>query len=194
MKENQSVLQKNPVVRTGKWAISLMKNKLIVSLMLLIQGILFIAAPTGDMVGTVQVASVVVILACAVNVLLHLMQKDKGILQYLLVIVNGIFIAAAVFCLANPQTVEPYVRVVAGAITALTGMVNLAETMKIETGKSWQKAVGVITAVVMMGLGVAMMIASAAKIELVQQSAGIFLILSALTNIWYMIRLKQANQ
>ena len=193
MKESQTVMQKNPVVRTGKWALSLMKNKLIASLMLLIQGILFIAAPQGDMTGTVQIAAVVVIAACTINILLHLTQKNKGIINYLLAIVNAAFIAAAVFCLVSPQTIEPYVRVVIGAITALTGLINLAETLKIEKRKTWQKAVGVIAAIVMTGLGVTMMIASTAKVELVQQSAGIFLILSALLNIWYVIRLKQAS-
>lgn len=194
MIENQTVVQKNPVVRTGKWAISLMKNKLIASLMLLIQGILFIAAPQGNMSGTVQIAAMVVIVACAVNILLHLMQKNRSFINYMLTIINVAFIAVAVFCLVYPQIVEPYVRVVVGAITALTGLVNLAETLKIERRKSWQKAVSVIAAIVMTGLGVTMMIASTAKVELVQQSAGIFLILSALLNIWYMIRLKQASK
>ena len=78
MKERQIVMQKNPVVRTGKWAVNLTKNKLIASLMLLVQGILFIAAPQGNMSGTVQIAAGVVIAACAVNILLHLMQKNKG--------------------------------------------------------------------------------------------------------------------
>ncbi len=194
MKESQTVMQKNPVVRTGKWAMSLMKNKLIASLMLLIQGILFIATPQGNMSGTVQIAAVVVIAACVINILLHLLQKNKGFINYALTVINVAFIAAAVFCLVSPQTVEPYVRVVVGAITALTGLVNLAETLKIERKKSWQKVVGVIAAIVMTGLGVTMIIASAAKVELVQQSAGIFLILSALSNIWYMIRLKQTSK
>ena len=48
MKENQTVIQRNPVVRTGKWAVSLMRNKLVASLMMLVQGILFIAAPQGN--------------------------------------------------------------------------------------------------------------------------------------------------
>lgn len=104
------------------------------------------------------------------------------------------FIAAAVFCLVSPLTVEPYVRVVVGAITASTGLVNLAETLKIEKRKSWKKTVGVIAAIVMTGLGVTMMIASAAKVELIQQSAGSLLILSALCNIWYIIRLGRANK
>lgn len=194
MKESQTVMHKNPVVRTGKWAMSLMKNKLIASLMLLVQGILFIAAPQGDMSGAVQIAAVVVIVACAINILLHLMQKNKSFINYLLTVVNAVFIAVAVFCLISPQTVEPFVRVIIGAITALTGLVNLVETMKIEKRKSWQKTVGVIAAIVMAGLGVTMMIASVAKVELVQQSAGIFLILSALLNIWYVIRLKQASK
>ncbi len=194
MRESQTVLQKNPVVRTGKWAVSLMKNKLIASLMLLVQGIVFIFAPQGDMSGMVQIAAVIVIVACAINILLHLMQENKGFINYLLTFVNVVFIAAAVFCLVSPQTVEPYVRIVIGAMTALTGLVNLVETLKIEKRKSWQKTVGVIAAIVMTGLGLTMMIASAAKVELVQQSAGIFLILSALVNIWYIVRLKQASK
>ena len=194
MKERQIVMQKNPVVRTGKWAVNLTKNKLIASLMLLVQGILFIAAPQGNMSGTVQIAAGVVIAACAVNILLHLMQKNKGFINYLLTVINALFIAAAVFCLVSPQTIEPYVRVIVGAITALTGLINLVETLKIEKRKTWQKAIGVIAAIVMIGLGVTMVIASAAEVELVQQSTGGFLILSALLNIWYAIRLKHASK
>ena len=194
MKERQIVMRKNPVVRTGKWAVSLTKNKLIASLMLLVQGILFIAAPQGNMSGTVQIAAGVVIAASAVNILLHLIQKNKGFINYLLTVINALFIAAAVFCLVSPQTIEPYVRVIVGAITALTGLINLVETLKIEKRKTWQKAIGVIAAIVMLGLGVTMMIASAAEVELVQQSTGGFLILSALLNIWYAIRLKHASK
>lgn len=194
MKERQIVMQNNPVVRTGKWAVNLTKNKLIASLMLLVQGILFIAAPQGNMSGTVQIAAGVVIAACAVNILLHLVQKNKGFINYLLTVINALFIAAAVFCLVSPQTIEPYVRVIVGAITALTGLINLVETLKIEKRKTWQKAIGVIAAIVMIGLGVTMMIASAAEVELVQQSTGGFLILSALLNIWYAIRLKHASK
>ena len=194
MKEKQTVIHDNPVVRTGKWAVSLMKNKLVASVIMLIQGFLFLLAPQGDMSGTVQIASVVVILACGFNILLHLRQRDKGFIKNVLIILNGLFILAAVFCLISPQTIEPYVRIVVGIITLLAGIVNLLETLKIEKKRSWQFAVGVIAAVVMMGLGVTMIVAGEAKIELVQQSGGIFLILSALVNIWYVIRLYQAGK
>ncbi len=193
MKESHTVMQKNPVVRTGKWAVSLMKNKLVASLMMLVQGILFIAAPAGNMKGTVQIASAVVILACAINILLHLCQKDRGTVDVLLALVNAVFVAAAVFCLASPAAVEPYVRIVVGVITVLTAVVNLIETLKLEKKKGWQFAVGIIAAVVMITLGGTMILAGEAKIEIVQQSSGIFLILSALINIWYVIRLKKAG-
>ena len=72
MKRESSTLEKNPVVRTAKWAVSMMKNKLIASLILLIQGILFIVSPAGNMQGMVQIGAAVVILACVINILLHL--------------------------------------------------------------------------------------------------------------------------
>ncbi len=45
----------------------------------------------------------------------------------------------------------------------------------------------------MMGLGVAMTFASELKIAFMQQSIGVFLILNALINIWYIIRLRQSG-
>ena len=70
MKRESSTLEKNPVVRTAKWAVSMMKNKLIASLILLIQGILFIVSPAGNLQGMVQIGAAVVILACVINILL----------------------------------------------------------------------------------------------------------------------------
>ncbi len=107
---------------------------------------------------------------------------------------NAVFAAAGVFCLVSPQTVEPYVRVIVGVVTMMTGAVNLIETLKIEKKRSWQFAVGLIAAIVMMALGFTMTVAGETRIEQVQQSSGIFLILSAILNIWYSLRLRQAGK
>ena len=72
MKRESSTLEKNPVVRTAKWAVSMMKNKLIASLILLIQGILFIVSPAGNLQGMVQIGAAVVILACVINILIFI--------------------------------------------------------------------------------------------------------------------------
>ena len=44
MRNPKNILERNPVVFTAQWAVSLMKNKLIASLALLVQGILFIVS------------------------------------------------------------------------------------------------------------------------------------------------------
>ena len=76
----------------------------------------------------------------------------------------------------------------------LTNAVNLIETLKVEKKKDWKFAVGVIASIVMMGLGVAMTFADELKIAFMQQSIGVFLILNALTNIWYIFRLRQTGK
>ena len=63
-----------------------------------------------------------------------------------------------------------------------------------EKKKDWKFAVGVIASIVMMGLGVAMTFADELRIAFMQQSIGVFLILNALTNIWYIFRLRQTGK
>ena len=60
-------MEKNPVVKTAKRAMSLLKNKIIISLMMLVTGILFLVAPSGNMNGTVVAIAVIVILLALIN-------------------------------------------------------------------------------------------------------------------------------
>ena len=85
-------------------------------------------------------------------------------------------------------------RIVCGVITLISGLINLIETLKIEKKKNWLFAVGLIAAIVTMALGTTMIFASVAKIEMMQQSIGVFLILNALINIWYILRLKKVSE
>ena len=194
MRNPKNVLERNPVVFTAQWAVSLMKNKLIASLALLVQGILFIVSPSANMRSTVQIGAAIIILACVANILLHLLASKKSWIDYILVVLNGMVIIAAILCFANPQWIEPYVRMAAGIVMVLSNAVNLIETLKTDKKKDWKFAVGLIVSIVMMGLGVATAAASAAKVEIMQQSIGIFLILNALTNLWYIFRLRQTGK
>ena len=194
MRNPKNVLERNPVVFTAQWAVSLMKNKLIASLALLVQGILFIVSPSANMRSTVQIGAAIIILACAANILLHLLASKKSWIDCILAVLNGMVIIAAILCFANPQWIEPYVRMAAGIIMVLSNAVNLIESLKVEKKKDWKFAVGLIVSIVMMGLGVATAAASAAKVEIMQQRIGIFLILNALTNLWYIFRLRQTGK
>ena len=183
-------MEKNPVVKTAKWAMSMMKNKIIISLVMLVTGILYVAAPTGNMNTTVVVIAVILIAAALINVGIHLIPKERTKTDIFLAAINIILIGFAVFCIISPSTVEPIVRYIFGVVMIVTNLVNLFETFRLEDKKSWKFFVGLFVAVIMIGLGIAMLIAGETVIASMQQGIGVFLIINALINIWYIIRLR----
>jgi len=182
-------MEKNPVVKTAKWAMSLMKNKIIISLLMLVTGILYVAAPTGNMNGTVVIIAIIVILFALINIGIHLIPKERTKMDIFLSVVNVLLIGFSVFCLITPATVEPVVRYIFAVVMILTNLVNLVETFRFEDKKSWKFFVGLFVAVIMIGLGIAMIVAGETVIASMQQGIGVFLIINALINIWYIIRL-----
>ncbi len=186
--ENKSV-ENNPVVRTAKWALSLMKNKIVVSLLMILTGIIFLVSPSGNMNGMVVTVSIVLICAAAVSMIFHLVPKGRTKLDFLFSAIDLLLIAFAIFCLISPSTVEPFLRTVIAIITILTNLVNLVGVLRMENKKSFAFFLGLFVALIMIGLGVAMLIAGEAKIAAMQQGIGIFLIINSVVNIWYIIRL-----
>ena len=168
---------------------SLMKNKIIVSLLMLVSGILFLVAPSGNMNGTVITIAIIVIVFALINIGIHLIPKDRTKMDIFLSVVNVLLIGFSVFCLIFPSTVEPIVRYVFAVLTIISNLVNLIEVLKFENKKSWRFAVGLIVAVIMIGLGIGMLIAGETVIASMQQGIGVFLIINAVINIWYIIHL-----
>jgi len=181
--------RKNPVIRTAKWAMNMMRNKIIVTLFMIITGISFIVAPQGNMDGTVRLAAVVVIAAAAINILIRMIPKDRSKLDIFLSFLNLVLIVLGVICLIIPSLIEPFVRTFVAVVTILTNLVSIFELFKLENKKSLRFIIGVFASVIMIGLGVTMIIAGEEKIAAMQQGVGIFLILNALVNLWPIIRL-----
>ncbi len=57
---------RSPVVQTARRVIRLLLNKVIGSLMLLGQGILFLVSPSGDVTPTIRISAGMVILVCLI--------------------------------------------------------------------------------------------------------------------------------
>ncbi len=182
-------MKKNPVINTAKYIMSLMKNKIIVSLVMLVSGVMFLVAPSGDKNLTVILGAIFIIAAALINIGIHLIPKDRTKMDIFLSVINVLLIAFAVFCLISPSTIEPFVRVVCAVMTIFTNLVNLIEVFKFENKKSWRFVLGLFVAIIMIGLGVAMIIAGETVIASMQQGIGLFLIINALINIWYIVRL-----
>jgi len=193
MEENMipetKAMQKNPIMKTAKWAMSMMKNKIIVTLSLLVTGLSFVILPMGNMNGTVIVAAVIIIAFAAINIGIHLIPKDRTLTDYLLSLLNLVLIGFGIFCIISPSTVEPGVRVLFALFTIIDNIINLVEVFKLENKKSWRFFLGLFVAVIMIGLGIGMIIAGEHVIESMQQGVGWFLIINSLVNLWYIIRL-----
>lgn len=185
---------KNPVVSITKSVVNLLKNKAVASLLLFAQGILFLVAPSGDMELTIRISAGIIILACIILIVFHLKREKKTLWGRIIAVICGLLILAAGFAIWRPYILEPYVKIAVGAVTVIMGLVNLIETLKIKEKKDWKFIVSVVGAVAMMVLGVFMIVADESGIAIAQRSIGIFLILNALANIWYLIQLHQQTK
>ena len=189
-----NTIKKNPVIKTFKWALSLMKNQIVFSLILLVQGSLYLFLPSGRIEPMVIVGSVVIGLAALANVYLHLAVIDKTKLDYLLAFLNVLIALFAVFCIFKPSIVKEYVRWVVGCSMLIANFFNLIGVFKIERKKSVYFIFGVLGAVALMALGAFTIFASEKTIEEIQRPIGVVLILNALINIWYIFRMWRASR
>ena len=181
-------MAKTIVSKGLRWVMSLLKNKLVASLVMLVTGILYIVDPKGSSVGTVRILAVVLGVLALANVIAHLTPRGKCAADMISVVLNLVLIGAAIWAFAFPDVVEPLVRYAVGLLTILTNLFNIGELIKLEDKKTARFWLGLFVAVIMMGLGVAMLIASEEKIAAMQQGIGGFLIVNALLNIVYMIQ------
>ena len=100
---------KNPVFSITKRVMDLLKNKIIASLLLFGQGVLFLIAPSGDMAGTIRISAGIIILACVIMIVFHLKRAQKTVWDRIISGLCGLLIAAAVFFIFRPNLIEPYV-------------------------------------------------------------------------------------
>ena len=182
---------KSPVVRTARHVIRLLQNKVVASLMLFGQGVLFLVSPSGDMTPTIRMSAGMIILVCLMVIFLHMRHREKSSTDIAITVMDGLLIAAAAYFLAVPDTIEPYVRIAAGAVAVITALVNLVETLKIRNRKDWKFIVSLAGVLAVATLGVMMIVARQEDIAVTQRSIGAILILNAVVNIWYIVQLHQ---
>lgn len=191
-KEPNEEAKGNPVFRTAKGILKVLQNKVIASLMLLGQGVLFLVSPSGDMKPTIRISAGLIIFVALIMIFQHLRPSQKrSKLDIVIAVFNGLLIPAAIFCMVSPQTIEPFVRFAVGIVTVVTGLLNLNQTLKIKNKKDWKFVVSVIGAVAIMGLGIVMMVAQVESIAVAQRVIGTFLVLNGLANIWYIVQLRR---
>ena len=190
--------EKRPVVRTAKHVVRLLQNKVIGSLLLCGQGILFLVSPSGDVTPTIRISAGLILLACLLMVFFHLVRGKRSKLDIAVAVISGILMVPAAYFLFRPGFIKPFVRIVVGVITIITALINLIETLKIKNKKDWKFIVSLVGVLAIAALGIFMIAAGEEEIAVMQRSIGAILILNAVVNIWYIIQLhreiKKAGQ
>ena len=191
MRLETRALEKNPVFRTARWAMNIMKNRTVIMLSLLVTGLTYLLLPMGNMNATVIIAAIALIVTASINIYIHLSPWDRTGQDVFWAVVNGLLIAFAVFCLISPGTIEPIVRYLFALVTIVTNIINIRDLWKLERRGNWKFYLGVGVAVVMIGFGIGLMVAGERAIESMQQILGAFLTVNALINLGYIIRINR---
>ena len=182
---------RSPVVQTARRVIRLLQNKVIGSLMLLGQGILFLVSPSGDVTPTIRISAGMVVLVCLIVFFLHIGRRKKSRLDTVTAVLSGILAVPAGYFLVSPETVKPFVKIVVGAVTVVTALVNLIETLKIKEKKDWKFVVSLVGVFAVAALGIVTIAAREEDVAVMQRSIGALLILNAVVNIWYIVQLRR---
>ena len=185
--------RKNPLLRTARVAMTLLKDQIVTSLILLFQGLLFFFLPSGDLEGLVNLIALGLLLAAIINMAIHWFTKDRTNLDVFLVAASMGLAAFAIYCLAVPNLVEPLLRLILAIITLVTNGINLVSVLKLENKRTWRFVVGLCASIGWLVLGVAMLIAPEQIIAEIQHGIGLLLVLNAVTNIWYILRTRAAS-
>ncbi len=175
----------SPVVRLAEWALRLLQNQVVIDLIMLATGVMFLVAPAGNMKGTVIAVAAIVVAAALVNIIVHLFSQDRTNLDCLLASVNGVLLALASACLIDPAAIEPFVRYVVAIFTIVTNLITIRWLLRLPNKKTGRFIVGMLVAVPMIGLGIAMMVAGEAVIIWMQRCIGAFMIANACISLWY---------
>ena len=183
--------EKRPVVRTAKHVVRLLQNKVIGSLMLCGQGILFLVSPSGDVTPTIRISAGLILLACLLMVFFHLVRRKRSKLDIAVAVISGILMVPAAYFLFRPGFIKPFVRIVVGAITIITALINLIETLKIKNKKDWKFIVSIIGVLAITALGIFTITAPEENIAVLQRGIGTILVLNAVVNIWYVIQFRR---
>ncbi len=82
-------------------------------------------------------------------------------------------------------------KIVVGAVTVVTALVNLIETLKIKEKKDWKFVVSLVGVFAVAALGIVTIAAREEDVAVMQRGIGALLILNAVVNIWYIVQLRR---
>ena len=183
----------SPFQRLGGFANFIRKNRLIMTLFLLVQGILTLLTAYNPMLGSAKVTAVLIGAAGLISLIGYLVEKEKKIGIWVMAVISAALLGIGIYFFLNPDVLALALHVVFGIIVILTGLQNLIQALKVEekSGAGWW--ISLITALIAVVVGI-LMILKPFSGEMVGRFTAVALIYAALSNLWSMYRARKTSK
>lgn len=181
------------VEKIKRWVEAIQRNRLIMALVLLVQGIMTLISPINAMLGSAKTTAVLAAVA-AVSSLVGFIRKkeERGLVQYISIAIDAVILAAGVFSFFQPGYLAAALKVILGIVIALNGLGNLLQALKVENRQVWQWWVSVIAALAPVVVGVLLVIYPFDSDAVLERFLAVSLIYTALNDLWAMWQLHKA--
>ena len=162
---------------------SLRRNAVLSALFLLIQGIFFIARPNTDPTGTGKLIAALLIIAGAGSIVSYLVAKDRTLVGTLMMVLSCVVVIAGILLYIHSDTMVQILRYAVALMVAASGAAGIIEAVKLGKSKRWQFIVGLIVGIFLVGLGVAMLVASIEVSTIMKRALGFVFVLGAIVQL-----------
>lgn len=128
--------------RTADWVTTILRNRIIAAVLLLIQGISFISDPSKSGEGMVKSIAMTVAFASAVSAIGSITAKEKGPSSHRSLVLSVLLLIVSVLCWFKPQGLDILLRIAIAVTAIYTGIINLLQVMRLEKLKQDVEQVG----------------------------------------------------
>lgn len=169
---------------------SLIRDKILTGIMLLLVGILFWVAPATTTRAIYGAVGVVLALSGAIRLIIALRIRGTSFLKILTIAIAILILILGIFLIINPEFLINYSFIVFGLIMIVNGLVNIFSVLKGEINVGGNKPIYLILSVLLVIAGVIVLINPFSTAQTLTMGIGFMLILSGIINIIIALRIK----
>lgn len=186
--------KKTAIQKIMGWVQAIQRNRLIMALILLVQGIMILWNPIGAMLGAGQVTAALIALAGLLTLIGYIREKEKSNTTYLLMALSAVIMGVGIFSIIQPGCIAAAMKVILGLTVALNGCANLLQALKVEEKSGapwWVSLIGAAAAIV---VGVLLVIYPFDSGAVLERFMAVSLIYTAINDLWAMYQLRKASK
>lgn len=176
------------------WVKAIQRNRLIMALVMLVQGIMIIWNPIGAMLGGAKLTAVLIAVAGILTFLGYLRDKNKSTGTKVMMAVSACIAGIGVWSFFQPGYLAAAMKVIIGVMIALNGLGNLLQAWKLEKkeGASWW--ISLIAAFAAIVIGVLLVIYPFDTGAVLERFMAVSLVYTAINDLWAMYQLRKASK